>query len=255
MLVKLAQITDTHLFPDRDATLRGVATWHSLRAVVDRVRQENPDAIVLSGDLANDGNPDAYDLLYELIAPLGVPIYWAPGNHDRLDVARDRLDRAPFVTTDFAELGSWNLILLDSTFSKARFGEGELSAAALARLEIQLDRDRPTAIALHHHPIPMGIDWVDTIGVTNATDFHALLYLSPNAQLVLFVHTHLEFAGDRDGIRYYGTPSSCTQVVLSEDKTPADSPLRLPGFRLLELRDDGTHASKVVRVADALVRS
>ena len=68
MLVKLAQITDTHLFPDRDATLRGVATWHSLRAVVDRVRQENPDAIVLSGDLANDGNPDAYDLLYELIA-------------------------------------------------------------------------------------------------------------------------------------------------------------------------------------------
>jgi len=269
MAVKIAQITDTHLFPDRDTVKRGVATWHSLRAIVDRVRDEQPDAIVLSGDLAHDGDPDAYDLLYELIAPLGVPVYWIPGNHDRLDIARSRLDRAPFERADRVAIGGWNLLLLDSTFPDAQYGEGKLSGRTLALLDILLDPrsngDRPVAIALHHHPLPMGIDWLDTIAVTNAADLTTRLDRAAHVKLVMFGHTHLEFAGsasdadgadgDRDEIRYYGTPSTCTQVLRDDDNTPADSPLRHPGFRLFELHDDGSHTSRVVRVAEALAHS
>ncbi len=266
MTAKLAQITDTHLLTDREATMRGVATWHSLRRVLACVAEKQPDAILLTGDLAHDGDPEAYDQLYDLVSALNIPAYWLPGNHDRPDVARDRLSRAPFVTTDQVKIGGWNLILLDSTLATATYGEGEISPDQLQRLRTQLDTtDRPTAIALHHHPIPMNIDWLDTIGVTNASEF--LAQLDPSNQsdqsdqsapstpaghtknnpvkLVMFGHTHLEFAGDRHGIQFYGTPSTCTQV-LRDDATETD---KLPGFRWLELHPDGSHHSQVIRVS------
>ncbi|TAF57527.1 MAG: phosphodiesterase [Oscillatoriales cyanobacterium] len=278
MTVKLAQITDTHLLTDREATMRGVATWHSLHRVLDCVAERQPDALLLTGDLAHNGDPAAYDLLYELVAALQIPAYWLPGNHDRPAIAHDRLSRAPFVTGDRVELGDWNLILLDSTLATATYGEGAISVDQLQRLRTHLDNtDRPTAIALHHHPIPMAIDWLDTIGVTNAREFLDLLDQADQAdpvdqqgqgepaidratpsvnsaparsaknnpvKLVLFGHTHLEFAGDRHGIQFYGTPSTCTQV-LREDATEIDT---LPGFRWIELHPDGSHHSQVIRV-------
>lgn len=276
MTVKLAQVTDTHLLTDREATMRGVATWHSLRRVLACVAEQQPDGILLTGDLAHHGEPAAYDLLYELVSDLNIPAYWLPGNHDRPDVARDRLDRAPFVTADRLELGGWNLILLDSTLATATYGEGEISPDRLQQLRSELDAtDRPTAIALHHHPIPMNIDWLDTIGVTNARELLAQLdrselptlsdFSEPSdlskaskatksseldhnnpVKLVMFGHTHLEFAGDRHGIQFYGTPSTCTQV-LRDNATDLD---RLPGFRWLELHPDGSHHSQVIRVSD-----
>jgi Icc protein len=263
MTVKLAQITDTHLLSDREATMRGVATWHSLRRVLACVADQQPDAILLTGDLAHEGDPDAYDLLYDLVSALNIPAYWLPGNHDRPEVARDRLNRAPFVTADQVTLGGWNLILLDSTLATATYGEGAISPDRLQRLRTQLDAtDRPTAIALHHHPIPMQIDWLDTIGVTNASDL--LAQLEPSApstpveqakqspvKLVLFGHTHLEFTGDRHGIQFYGTPSTCTQV-LRDDATEMD---KRPGFRWLELYPDGSHHSQVIRVSPSSASS
>ena len=234
--------------------MRGVATWHSLRAVLDRVAEKQPDALLLTGDLAHDGDPAAYDRLYDLVSPLQIPAYWIPGNHDQLEVARDRLRRSPFITAidkpeEPIQIGGWNLILLDSTLATAIYGEGAIDPEDLDRLSEQLATDRPTAIALHHHPLPMGIDWLDTIGVTNASDVLAR-WESPASdrqnppKFVIFGHTHLEFTGDRHGVRFYGTPSTCTQV-LRDNASDTD---QLPGFRWLELHPDGSHHSQVIRV-------
>ena len=258
MTVKIAQITDTHLFPDRKTMSRGVATWYSLRAVLEHVAAKQPEALLLTGDLANDGDPAAYDHLYELVAPLQIPAYWLPGNHDQLEVAQSVLGRSPFITItqEPIAIGAWNLILLDSTLATATYGEGAIDTATLDRLSEQLSTNRPTLIALHHHPLPMGIDWLDTIGVTNAHDFLARLQpgVSPHGskpqtqnKVVLFGHTHLEFAGDRHGVQFYGTPSTCTQVL----RDHASETEKLPGFRWLELHPDGSHHSEVIRVPAA----
>jgi len=258
--VKLAQITDTHLFADREASKRGIATGYSLRAVLDRVVAKQPDGLLLTGDLADEGDCAAYDYLYELIAPLQIPAYWIPGNHDRPGVARQILSRSPFITVteEPIAIGAWNLILLDSTLVTSNYGEGAIASETLDRLGKQLVTDRPTAIALHHHPLPMGIDWLDTIGVTNAHDFLARLQSSVQfhnsdqlnpVKVVLFGHTHLEFAADHCGIQFYGTPSTCAQV-LRDNASETD---KLPGFRWLEFHPDGSHHSEVIRVPAAAI--
>lgn len=243
---KLAQITDTHLLPNPDDRLRGVATWHSLNAVLAEVERWNPDAILLTGDLAESGDAAAYDRLADLLAPLDLPGYALPGNHDRPDVLQAHLGRSLRLTSP-VRLGDrgddWELLLLDSTWDAAQYGEGKLNA--LADLEAALvASDRPLAIALHHHPVPTGIDWLDTIGLVNAPDFLNCLQGCDRLQFVLFGHIHLALDAHHHGIRFYGTPSTCTQVLR---ECPADD-AALPGFRWLELYPDGSHRSQVVRV-------
>ncbi|MDX1267541.1 MAG: hypothetical protein R3311_09260, partial [Oceanisphaera sp.] len=42
-VVELLQITDTHLFADKDADLLGIAPWHSCRAVVDAMLEDQDE--------------------------------------------------------------------------------------------------------------------------------------------------------------------------------------------------------------------
>ncbi|OAB61039.1 hypothetical protein AY599_15410 [Leptolyngbya valderiana BDU 20041] len=246
MVTKIAQITDTHLFADPDTLMRGVAPWHSLKAILERVKLENPDAILLTGDLAENGDAKAYDRLFDLVSPLQIPTYCIPGNHDRVDFLKTHLNRSPFFTTPNAlTFDNWRFILLDSTMENPKFGEGCLSEQTLAALETTLNTSNvPTAIALHHHPVETGIDWLDTIDLINTTDFLAILDRVDCVKLVVFGHVHLEIDRTWGDVRFYGTPSTCTQV-LPENPSQSD---RYPGFRWLELYPDGSHHSRVVRV-------
>lgn len=244
MSVKIAQISDTHLFANPDTEMRGVVPWQSLKTVLFEVKSMQPHLLLLTGDLAEAGEPEAYDRLVELVAPLNVPAYWIPGNHDRLDVLSSRLDRPQVQSRRQLAIAGWQIMFLDSTCNTARFGEGELSGDTLTDLDTRLSHTSdPTAIVLHHHPIPVGIDWLDTIGVRNATDLLAILNRHDCVKLVLFGHVHLEVDRARNGIQFYGVPSTCTQV-LAENATQRE---RLPGFRWLELHPDRTYRTRVIR--------
>lgn len=64
-----------------------------------------PDVVIASGDLVDHGREEEYEVLREILAPLAMPVFVIPGNHDRRDallkVSADRpyLPRAgsPFV--------------------------------------------------------------------------------------------------------------------------------------------------------------
>jgi hypothetical protein len=44
-----------------------------------------PQALLLSGDIADMPSPAAYEQAYELLAPLGLALHATPGNHDDRD--------------------------------------------------------------------------------------------------------------------------------------------------------------------------
>ena len=47
-----------------------------------------PDAVLVSGDLAEHGTAAEYERVRELLAPLPMPVHVLPGNHDDRDVMR-----------------------------------------------------------------------------------------------------------------------------------------------------------------------
>ena len=154
----LVQLSDPHIgatWADGDPVAR-------LRAGVESVRRlpDAPDAVLMSGDLADNAADGECELVRELLAQLGVPFYVLPGNHDHRDTLRRYFDLPGAVGTPVqyaVDLGPLRLVVLDST----RPGEdrGELDADRLSWLDAELagTPDRPTVLALHHPPVSTGI--------------------------------------------------------------------------------------------------
>ena len=69
---RLLQITDLHLFGDTGRTLYGVETARSLQRVLEQAfapGTPRPDAIVVTGDVADDLSPAAYANFHAALEP------------------------------------------------------------------------------------------------------------------------------------------------------------------------------------------
>lgn len=242
----LAQITDTHLLAQTNAELRGCNPWACFNRVLHSVIDCAPDGLLLTGDLAEQGEADAYGHLVNALTPLGLPVYWLPGNHDHLPTLQTIFQQLPIGQgLTRVDLGRWQIILLDSVLPAAKFGEGYLHPTQLAYLHFELSQhpEKNTLVALHHHPVPVGIDWVDQMQVQNGNEFLQLIARFSQVKLVVFGHIHHPFHGHSD-IDFYGAPSSCLQVT-----SPALGMVdERPGFRLFWLWDDGQYRTEVRRV-------
>ena len=81
--MKIIQVTDLHL-PEPGALLFGLDPFARLAACVDDINRNHADAdlVVMSGDLANDGERGAYVGLQEKLKVLRPPVRMMMGNHD-----------------------------------------------------------------------------------------------------------------------------------------------------------------------------
>src|SRR6478735_5527417 len=90
----LAQLSDTHLLADPDALLWNHNTTRSLAAVVDALPVA-VDVMVVTGDVAEDGTPEAYQRALALTAGRAEHRWFVAGNHDDPEVMRSVLGPAP----------------------------------------------------------------------------------------------------------------------------------------------------------------
>ncbi len=248
--ITLIQLTDTHLVPMSISRLRGFPTRESLEAVLSVVQTHQPDYLLLTGDLADAGDWQAYQQLADLIRPLQIPTLWLPGNHDLEDRLCQTLRESPFDGRKAVTIGGWRLLLLNSVITTSCVGMGELSADTLVWLQQHLQDmpTMPTLVALHHHPVPTGIDWLDQISLQNAEEFYAAIAPFPHVKIVVFGHIHQDLYRRHRQVDYYGCPSTCTQVAIAG--SPQESIcLDQPGFRWFRLCSDGSYTTGVERVA------
>jgi 3',5'-cyclic AMP phosphodiesterase CpdA len=86
----LCQISDLHVKEPGALCYGVVDSAAALRACVDHIvrLRHRPDVVVATGDLTDFGRPDEYLHLRALLAPLPMPVYLMPGNHDDRDALR-----------------------------------------------------------------------------------------------------------------------------------------------------------------------
>jgi Icc protein len=213
----LVQLSDPHIgadWGDGDSVAMLAAAVESVRAV-----EPNPDAVLISGDLADHAVDLEYDQVLELLAPLAAPLYVLPGNHDDRLALRRHFDvpGADGQPVQYAaDLGPMRLVVLDST--RAGEDRGELDADRLAWLEATLaaDPDSPTLVALHHPPLATGIPGFDRIGLPPA-DRRALgKVLEGHRQVRRIVagHMHRAVSAELGGRSVLAVPSTYVQARL-----------------------------------------
>jgi Icc protein len=94
-----------------------------------------------------------------------------------------------------------------------------LGTAQLAWLRKQLQQHAhsPTILVVHHPAVPIGIEVLDRIMLMDAEDFWQVVHEANTVCAVLCGHVHRSFAGQRDGIPVFTTPSTCFQFAEAPD--------------------------------------
>ena len=247
---RVLQFTDPHLFADRGGEMRGVRTLDTLLATLGEARRRHwpPDAILVSGDIAQDESRGAYRVFTECFGDLDVPVHCLPGNHDAPEFMRELLTEPPFHYCDTISLGDWRIPMLDSHATGD--AGGYLSADELAKLSALLSDNagKHFVICLHHHPVSSGSRWLDTVALRNAAELWDILDRHSQVRCVLWGHVHQAYEDRRDGIlllapylRQFKPDTS--DFALDEDRPPA--------YRWLELHPNGTVITGVNWCADA----
>lgn len=246
--LRIVQVTDSHLFSDPDGKLLGMETRDSLSRVLELVAEEypDPDCILATGDLSQDGSEASYRVLKEKLDRFSVPCYWFAGNHDRPDAMRSVLGENSPLLTRVVRRKHWQLVLLDSTIPGKVPGRLEESELEFLRKCLAEKPELHTLVSFHHQPVPINCSWLDPLGVKNAEDLFAVLDEFSNVRVVLWGHIHQEYDDVRNGVRLLATPSTCVQFAPESSDFQVDS--EPPGYRWLELHADGTISTGVSRV-------
>lgn len=237
-VTKLTQITDLHLGPTPDYTCRNIVTYESLMAVMAAIERDGrgDDRLLLTGDISSNGQPEAYQLVDQILSAQKKQALWLPGNHDNRNVMQKSLKNFPFMPV--FEINNWAIILLDSSVPNQP--EGLVSHAEIQRLTQCLDRlrDKNILVAMHHSPVAVNSLWVDKHRIANHNQLHQLLVSHGKVRAVIHGHIHQQHETEWGGIPVYSTPSTCFQfkpessVFALEDQPPA--------YRWLDLHDNGS---------------
>ncbi|MDR6319067.1 metallophosphoesterase [Actinoplanes couchii] len=241
MVHRLLHLSDTHLrHPQVDAA-----------AAVDRVLldvadQAGFDAVIVSGDLADDGSAEGCAILLEKVGTFarerGIPHFYCTGNHDSREAFREVFGSGHFnkdVRTGpdcsaVSEVGGLRIVTLDSLVP-GRI-HGHVSDDQLEWLGSELATPAPagTVVVLHHPPIaPAAPVHLGTINLRNAAALGDVI-AGTDVQAVVTGHFHLQLSGFLRGVPVWVGPG----VVSRIDLTAADHLVRFvqgPGAAVIDL--------------------
>ncbi len=244
--LSLVQITDCHLLGDRSAQLNHVDTAATLDAVITHILSSGPepDAILATGDLSQDGTAASYNRMKALLARFQAPVYGMVGNHDDTDVLAATLPGDGIEVTRSLCRDGWQIVFLNSRIpgeEDGALGDDELAALDSALAE---QPDLHTLVCVHHQPMAVGGTWADEVSLANPDDLFAVLDRHQQTRGVLFGHIHMPFDGTRGSLRMMGSPSTCFQFGRDDmgNFITTDDP---PGYRRLTLGPDGAITTSV----------
>ena len=237
----VAQVSDTHVMTGGRLAYKVVDTAARLQRCIAHILalKQRPDAVVMTGDLTDGGKPEEYALLRELIAPLTMPVYLIPGNHDDRDALRAAfpdhayLGRFPPFIQYAIEDHALRIVAIDTVIPRA--AGGELCGQRLAWLAKTLAEQpqRPTLLLMHHPPFVTWIGHMDDIGLADAQPLARIVAQHPQVERVLGGHLHRSIQ-----VRFAGTiactaPSTAHQISLDLARdADATFTLEPPGYLL-----------------------
>lgn len=238
----VCQISDLHLKAPGKLCYGRVDTAAYLRSAVETIGRlaPAPDAVLVTGDLVDGGRPEEYLHLVKLLEPLALPVYVIPGNHDRREALRETLVHAGHTylangraRLEYAvEFASFRIVALDSLVEGE--DQGALVPESLEWLEQELNAShKPTLLALHHPPVPIGIGHMDRVALAEPERLAAVIARHRHVERVLCGHVHRGAVIPWAGTIVVTCPSTAHQVtpVLSPD-APEDFTLEPPALVL-----------------------
>lgn len=227
---------------------------HTLDAI--RAVHPHPAAIVITGDLADLGEPDAYRRLRTAVEPvareLGAPVVWVAGNHDERPALREGLlDQEPSQEpiTGVWDLDGLRLIALDT--SVPGWHHGDLDDGQLEWLADVLREPAPhgTLLAMHHPPLPSHVPLFDILELRHQDELAEVIRGS-DVRGILAGHLHYSAHGMFAGVPVSVSSATCYTMNVARPAADVNGMDAAQAFQIVHVRPD-TITHTVVPVTDA----
>ena len=213
----LVHLSDTHFVGGGALLYDAVdAEAHLAQLLAELEASEGrPEAIIFTGDLADKGDPRAYEKLRALVEPvaerLGAQLIWVMGNHDNRAVFRaSLLNQLPSMNPvdRVYDVNGLRIITLDSTVPGMH--HGEVSPQQLDWLAEELASPAPhgTILAMHHPPIPSMLDLAVLVELRNQSALAEVLEGS-DVRSIIAGHLHYSSTATFAGIPVSVASATC----------------------------------------------
>ncbi|WP_329571600.1 metallophosphoesterase family protein [Kitasatospora sp. NBC_01266] len=239
--MRILHLSDTHLDAVNAPNANGVNTTEVLRGLLaDLASIPDPDAIVVSGDLADAGAPEAYVAVRELIGAFAsarnAPVVYSTGNHDEraafaealgtghldpsgAERAERAIDSAEGERAAVSTVGGYRFVTLDSLVpgrAHGRVGQDQLD---WLREVLATPAPQGTVLVLHHPPVALDIEFHRALGLRNPEQL-AEVIRGTDVRIVLCGHYHLQLLGLLAGVPVWVTPGVSDRIDVT---APADT--------------------------------
>jgi 3',5'-cyclic-AMP phosphodiesterase len=231
-MARLLHLSDTHLSgPGSTSEHPEIDPYARLVAVLAAAVMAGPfDAVVLTGDIADDGSREAVLQAREIILPVAPVVAAVPGNHDRTDVVADVFGTEP------VRIGVWQIL------GAATNRSGEVAGQGGPVLDLLDSCNSPTAVLMHHPVRSRSTHPWFTLVDGRALEQRLLAHRAPLA--LLSGHTHEAFDDAVGDVRLLGGPSTWYGIAHKDEQwEPHGAPT---GARVVELTDEGTIQTHLV---------
>lgn len=215
---RIVHITDTHLVAPPNLVSGVLDTAQLFERQVGQIANALPrigpiDALLVTGDISDDGSAESYALFREKLERLGLPLFVIPGNHDLREPMRAAFDDLDLFESSgplnwVREVGDLRLVGIDTLVEGS--GGGLVDEATMEFLASALAFDGPILLAMHHPPFEAGIAFMDRIGLAGKVQLADLLSRSPADIRIVCGHLHLAATGQISRFPALVGPSPCS---------------------------------------------
>jgi 3',5'-cyclic AMP phosphodiesterase CpdA len=213
----LLHLSDTHLLAGDGKLYNSVDSTAHLEELFAELEGSNgrPEAVIVTGDLADKGEPNAYEKLRAIIEPaaarLGAEVIWVMGNHDnRANFRAELFGEVPTMrpVDRVYDVNGLRVITIDSTVPGEHYGE--LTGDQLDWLAEELSTSAPhgTILAMHHPPVPSVLDLAVSVELRDQASLAEVLE-GTDVRSILAGHLHYSSTAIFAGIPVSVASATC----------------------------------------------
>ncbi|MGV8895866.1 MAG: phosphodiesterase [Rhodoglobus sp.] len=221
----IAHISDTHLLSGGRPLYGQVNTIEHLGLAISQLERSSakPQAIVFTGDLADLGEPNAYERLKEIVEPaaarMNAQVIWVMGNHDeRPEYSRILFDQESDAPQDRVyDIDGLRIISFDTTVPGYHHGEVTDDQLDWLADVLASPAKHGTILAIHHPPIPTPM--LEAMGMLELRDQPRLAEVlkGTDVRAILAGHLHYSTHSTFAGIPVSVASATCYTLDLSAE--------------------------------------
>lgn len=240
-------ISDTHLISGNDnlygSDVNGDQTLKELLYELE-MSQARPDAIIVTGDIADVGEPDAYRKALNIIEPvakrMNTEVIWVMGNHDNRAHFREiLLDENPSLkeVDKVYNFNGLRLISLDTSVVGHHYGEVTDEQIEWLEEVLKTPAELGTIIAMHHPPIPSVLDLASAVELKEQKKLVSVLQGS-DVKSIIAGHLHYSSNATFAGIPVSVATSTCYTQDLNVEVGGTRGRAGAQGFNLVHVYEE-----------------